>query len=184
MLAFGMKNQVAAFVQSVKNGTIPKIDPANTMFYFAGGLNDGARAEGFVRANIKSEIDTLYDLGARRFMVANLPTRIRVFAAAATRVNPGLLKVPDDVRAKHPDVRIALSQWGAFFDELIANPAQYGLTDTTNRCADRALPQAGRGVLRPRRALLLPRRPPLHRRPPRGRPEMLYRKPSRRLPSR
>jgi phospholipase/lecithinase/hemolysin len=42
------------------------------------------------------------------------------------------------VRATHPDIRIANSQWGSFFDEVIANPAKYGLTDTTTYCADRA----------------------------------------------
>jgi phospholipase/lecithinase/hemolysin len=136
-LGFGMKNQIESFVQQSKNGAIPKIDPAKTMFYFAGGLNDGRRPDGFVRTNIESEIDTLYDLGVRRFMVANLPTKISQFAAAGTRVNPELEKIPDEVRAKHPDIRIAISLWGFFFDEVISNPGKYGLTDTTTRCADR-----------------------------------------------
>lgn len=137
-LAFGMKNQIENFVQYLKSGAIPKIDPANTMFFFAGGLNDGRRPDGFVRTNIESDIETLYDLGARRFMVAILPTKIRQFAAAGTRVNPELEKIPDEVRAMHPDVRIANSNWGPFFDEVIANPAKYGFTDTTTYCADRA----------------------------------------------
>jgi phospholipase/lecithinase/hemolysin len=136
-LAFGMKNQVDTFVQYSKSGAIPKIDAEKTMFFFAGGLNDGGRAEGFVRANIESEIDTLYELGARRFMIANLPVKIPEFAKAGTRVNPELAKIPDEVRAKHADIRIAMSNWGSFFDEVIANPAKYGLTDTTARCADR-----------------------------------------------
>ena len=136
-LAFGMKNQIASFVQYTRSGAIPKIDPVNTMFFFAGGLNDGGRPEGFVRTNIEAEIDTLYEVGARRFMVANLPTMIPQFAAAGKRVTAELEKVPGEVRVKHPDVRIALSQWGSFFDEVIANPTKYGLTDTTTRCADR-----------------------------------------------
>src|SRR5580700_323546 len=36
ILAFGMKNQIEDFVQYAKSGAIPKIDPANTMFFFAG----------------------------------------------------------------------------------------------------------------------------------------------------
>jgi phospholipase/lecithinase/hemolysin len=107
------------------------------MFFFAGGLNDGRRPDGFVRTNIESEIDTLYDLGARRFMVAILPIRIPQFAAAGRRVNPELEKIPGEERAKHPDIRIALSQWGSFFDEVITNPAKYGLTDTAAPCSDR-----------------------------------------------
>ena len=93
-LGFGMKNQIENFVRYLKSGAIPKIDAANTMFFFAGGLNDGRRPDGFVRTNIESEIDTLYDLGARRFMVAILPTKIPQFAAAGRRVNPELEKIP------------------------------------------------------------------------------------------
>jgi len=137
-LGFGMKNQIDNFVQYSKDGSIPKIDPKNTMFFFAGGLNDGRRPEGFTRANIEAEIDTLYDLGARRFMVANLPTKIPGFAAAGMKINPDLEKIPEEERAKHPEIRIANSHWGSFFDEVLMNPAKYGLTDTTNACAQRA----------------------------------------------
>jgi hypothetical protein len=132
-----MKNQIESFVRYSKSGAIPKIDAANTMFFFAGGLNDGRRPDGFVRTNIESEIDALYDLGARRFMVAILPTKIPQFAAAGRRVNPELEKIPGEERAKHPDMRIANSQWGSFFDEVITNPAKFGLTDTATPCSDR-----------------------------------------------
>ena len=136
-LGVGMKNQIESFVRYAKAGAIPKIDAANTMFFFAGGLNDGSRPDGFVRANIESEIDTLYDLGARRFLVAILPIRIPSFAAAGRRVNPELEKIPAQERSRHPDIRIANSQWGSFFDEVITNPAKYGLTDTAQPCSDR-----------------------------------------------
>ena len=133
-----MKNQIENFVQFSKMGIIPKIDPAETMFFFAGGLNDGSTPDGFTRTNIESEIETLYGLGARRFMVAILPTRIPQFAAAGTRLNPELEKIPNEERAKHPDIRIANSQWGAFFDEVITSPQKYGFTNTTTLCAERA----------------------------------------------
>jgi cholinesterase len=140
-LGFGMKNQVDNFVEFSKNGFIPKIDPEKTMFFFAGGLNDGRSPDGFTRTNIESEIDTLYGLGARRFMVAILPAKILQFAAAGTRLNPELEKIPDEERAKHPEIRIANSQWGFYFDEVLTNPAKYGLRDATNRCAERAFRQ-------------------------------------------
>jgi phospholipase/lecithinase/hemolysin len=138
MFAFGMKNQVANFVQYSKSGSIPKIDPQNTMFYFAGGLNDGGQAEGVTRANIEAEIETLYELGARRFMVALLPVKIPAFAKSGAKGNLELSAIPEEERAKHPDIRIALSNWGPFFDEVITNPAKYGITDTTNECAKRS----------------------------------------------
>jgi phospholipase/lecithinase/hemolysin len=137
-LGFGMKNQVENFVQFSNLKSIPKIDPDNTMFFFAGGLNDGRLPDGFTRTNIESEIEMLYELGARRFMVALLPTKISGFAATGKKLNPELEKIPDEERVKHPDIRITNSQWGLFFDEVITNPAKYGFTDTTTACADRS----------------------------------------------
>jgi phospholipase/lecithinase/hemolysin len=139
MLGIGMKNQVDQFVAFTKTGDIPKFDPATTMFFFAGGLNDRGKPEGYTRTNIEAEIDELYDLGARRFTVALLPTKIPQFATAGTAFNPELAKIPAEELAKHPDIRIANSNWGLFMDQVIANPAQYGITDTTHPCAGRAI---------------------------------------------
>ena len=139
MLGIGMKNQVDNFVAFTKTKDIPPIDAANTMFFFAGGLNDRGKPDGYTRTNIEAEIDTLYDLGARRFMVALLPTKIPAFATAGEQFNTEIGKIPDQERRRHPDIRIANSRWGMFFDEVITNPAPYGLTDTTTPCASRAL---------------------------------------------
>jgi phospholipase/lecithinase/hemolysin len=137
MLGIGMKNQVDNFAAFTKTNDIPKIDPDNTMFFVAGGLNDRGKPDGTTRTSIEGEIDELYDLGARRFMVALLPTKIRQFASAGTMFNPELAKIPAEELAKHPDIRIANSNWGAFLDEVMTNPAKYGITDTTSPCAGR-----------------------------------------------
>jgi len=137
MLSIGMRNQVDNFVTFLKQNFIPPIDAANTMFFFAGGLNDRGKPAGYTRTNIEGEIDTLYAAGARRFMVALLPTKIPQFATAGEQFNPELALIPAEERAKHPDIRIANSNWGPFFDEVITNPAKYGLTDTTHPCAGR-----------------------------------------------
>jgi len=137
MLGIGMKNQVDNFVAFSRTGDIPKFDPGQTMFFFAGGLNDRGKPEGYTRTSIEAGIDTLYAFGARRFMVALLPTKIPQFATAGAMFNPDLAKVPAEELAKHPDIRIANSNWGLFFDEVIANPAKYGITDTTHPCAGR-----------------------------------------------
>ena len=139
MLSIGMKNQVEAFATFTKLEFIPKIAGESTMFFFAGGLNDRGKPEGFTRTNIEAEIDTLYDLGARRFTVALLPTKIPQFATAGEQFNPELSKIPDEERAKHPDIRIGLSNWGLFMDEIITHPVKYGITDTTHACAGRAI---------------------------------------------
>jgi phospholipase/lecithinase/hemolysin len=138
LLGRGMRNQVAEFTALVKDGTI-RFDPKQTMFYFAGGLNDRTLPEGATVSNIEGEIETLYGLGARRFMVALLPTRIPSFATAGTRFNPGLSQIPEEMRARHPDIQIANSNWGGFYDEVMEHPAKYGITDTSDTCAGRAL---------------------------------------------
>jgi phospholipase/lecithinase/hemolysin len=189
MLGIGMKNQVDNFVAFSKTKDIPPIDAANTMFFFAGGLNDrGAHLPGcpapvrmlrapaaqtpapagqapapaaqaspapvaqpqstaappagceqgsYTRTNIEDEIETLYAIGGRRFTVALLPTKIPQFASAGTMFNPELSKIPAEELAKHPDIHVAISNWGLFLDEVFTNPAKYGITDTKSPCAGR-----------------------------------------------
>jgi cholinesterase len=134
LFGLGMKNQVAEFAALVKSGEVT-FDPAKTMFFLAGGLNDRGSPEGYTKANLEAEIDTLYDLGARRFQVALLPTQIPVFATAGTQFNPGIAQVPLDERAKHPDIRIVNSIWGIAFDEVMTHPEKYGITDTKSTCS-------------------------------------------------
>lgn len=134
----GMRNQVDDFARLVQDGTI-KFDAKKTMFYFAGGLNDRSLPDGATVANIEGEIETLYGLGARRFLVALLPVKIPAFATAGTRFNPQLATIPAEMRARHPDIEIANSDWGLFYDEVIEHPAKYGLTDVTSTCAGRVL---------------------------------------------
>jgi phospholipase/lecithinase/hemolysin len=140
LFALGMKEQVEEFAALLHSGQI-KFDPANTMFFLAGGLNDRGTPAGYTRTNLEAEIDTLYALGARRFQVALLPTHIPAFASAGTEFNPEIRRIPEDERNRHPDIRIANSNWGPFFDEVITHPATYGLTDTTTPCA--GLPTIG-----------------------------------------
>jgi cholinesterase len=138
LLGRGMRNQVDDFAALVKAGKV-KFDPKTTMFFFAGGLNDRGTPDGYTVANLEGEIETLYGLGARRFMVALLPTKIPAFASAGTQFNPGLQKIPDEERARHADILIANSHWGEFFDEVMEHPGKYGITDTTTACAGRVL---------------------------------------------
>jgi cholinesterase len=136
LFALGMTNQVDQFAALVKSGEV-KFDPAQTMFFLAGGLNDRSSPDGYTRTNEEAEIDTLYALGARRFMVALLPTKIPAFATAGTQFNPEIALIPAEEKARHPVIRIATSNWGLFFDEVITHPEKYGITDTTTPCQPR-----------------------------------------------
>lgn len=141
LFALGMRNQVEEFAALLKSGKI-KFDPTQTVFFLAGGLNDRGMPTDYTRSNEEDEIDYLYSLGARRFMVALLPTHIPAFATAGTQFNPQLSRIPADERARHPDIRIANSNWGPFFDQVLTHPADYGLTDTTTPCAGTPSPTA------------------------------------------
>jgi phospholipase/lecithinase/hemolysin len=138
LLSVGMINQVQEFADLLHNGTI-QFDPAQTMFFLAGGLNDRNTPDGYTRTNLEQEIDTLYSLGARRFMVALLPVKIPQFDVPGTHLNPEIAKIPAEEQARHPGIRIALSDWGPFLDQVITHPAAYGLTNTTDACAGRIL---------------------------------------------
>jgi cholinesterase len=138
VLGLGMREQVDDFASLVKRHKI-KFDPKQTMFFFAGGLNDRSLPDGVTAANIEGEIATLYVLGARRFMVAVLPTQIPSFASAGQRFNSQLAEIPAAMRAKYQDIQISSSDWGRFFDEVMEHPEKYGITDTMNPCAGRVL---------------------------------------------
>ena len=138
LLSRGMRNQVDDFIALVKSGKV-KFDPQETMFYFAGGLNDRGTPDGYTVTNIEGEIESLYAIGARRFEVALLPEKIQPFATAGTQFNPLLRKIPADIKAAHADIRIANSDWGPDFDEVMVHPEKYGIHDVTNACAGRVL---------------------------------------------
>ncbi|MEZ2347646.1 SGNH/GDSL hydrolase family protein [Terriglobus sp. RCC_193] len=138
LLGRGMWNQVDDFATLVKAGDI-HFDAKQTMFFLLGGLNDRTLPAGQTRDHEAALIDTLYALGARRFMVALLPVKIPQFATAGERANAELTTLPQQMKSKYPDIQIALSNWGPFFDQAIMHPSQYGFTNTTDKCAGRAL---------------------------------------------
>jgi phospholipase/lecithinase/hemolysin len=121
----------------VKAGKV-KFDPATTLFFIAGGLNDGRITTAETVANEEAEMQTLYGLGARRFAVAILPEKVPGFDVTSIRLNPALAAIPAEMRPKLPGAEIYTSHWGAFFDEILIHPAKYGFTDTTHMCAGRA----------------------------------------------
>jgi phospholipase/lecithinase/hemolysin len=138
LLGYGMKNQVADFAAKVQTHAI-EFDPATTLFFIAGGLNDGRLPDGTTAINEKDEIRTLYGLGARRFVVANMPEAIPGFGITGKRLNPSLTLIPREMTAELKNIRISLSHWGLFFDQVLQSPEQYGLTNTTDACAGREI---------------------------------------------
>lgn len=137
LLGYGMINQVRDFAARVKSGDIA-FDPEKTLFFLAGGLNDGRRETTFTLANLRQQIQILRDLGGRHITIALLPTKIPQFAAVGLRLNPAYEQfVRDEARAGGVD--LWLNHWGAAFDEVMANPAAHGIVNTTSACAGRAI---------------------------------------------
>jgi phospholipase/lecithinase/hemolysin len=135
----GMKDEVAEFAKLVQTGKVV-FDPASTVFFLAGGLNDSELPTEETVGNLESEMQTLYDLGGRRFLLAVLPEKIPAFSGVAIRLNPALRKIPQAMRPKLAGAEIELSDWGGFFDEVMTHPARYGITNTTDPCAARPAP--------------------------------------------
>jgi phospholipase/lecithinase/hemolysin len=138
LLGYGMQNQVADFTAKVKAHEI-EFDPATTLFFLAGGLNDGRSPDGTTATNEKDQIRTLYGLGARRFAVALLTTAIPGFGVTGKRINPSLEKIPAELSGELKDAQIRLSDWGLFYDEVLLHPGDYGITNTTDACAGREI---------------------------------------------
>jgi len=138
LLGYGMRNQVADFTRQVKSGVI-HFDVDRTVFFIAGGLNDRDLPTATTVANLETEIREVYQDGGRYFLVALMPTRIAAFSAPAIRLNPALAMIPDELKATLPGAHLALSRWGEYFDNVMQNPAQFGITNVTDKCAGRAL---------------------------------------------
>ncbi len=138
LIGYGMKNQVQDFVGLVGSSGID-FNPTTTLFFIAGGLNDSRLEDGVTVTNEEELIRSLYKAGARRFAVALLTEKIPGFGKQGVRLNATLAKIPDDLKDELKDAQIYVSRWGLFYDELLTNPEKYGLTNTTDACAGRAI---------------------------------------------
>jgi cholinesterase len=138
LLGLGMHDQVADFVARVHTGSI-QFRPESTLFFIAGGLNDKRLPTETTVTNLETEVRMLYAVGGRRFLIALLPTAIPAFSQVGQRLDPAIARIPIDMTAALPGISIHLSHWGDFYDEVMHNPAKYGITDTTDACAGRAI---------------------------------------------
>lgn len=138
LLGYGMRNQVDDFLAGVRRGEI-SFDPKTTLFFLLGGLNDGKLPDGTTAANETEEIRALYGAGARHFAVALLTTEIPGFGITGRKVNPSLSAIPATLQSELPGATIRLSRWGMFFDAVLAHPERYGISNTTDACAGRAI---------------------------------------------
>lgn len=138
LLGVGMHNQVDQFRKLALGGTI-HFQPATTLFFIAGGLNDEKLSNRQTIANLTYVISTLYASGARNFMVALLPSTIPAFSNVGKRLNPSLRRLPSELMPELVGSRITISHWGSYFDDVLLHAGQYGFTNTALPCAGRAI---------------------------------------------
>jgi phospholipase/lecithinase/hemolysin len=151
----GIEAQVAAFAAAP-----PAFDPATALFVVWGGPNDffinpSAATASAAVGNISGEVSQLYAVGARNFLVPNMPDlSLAPFALALPAVqrdalhalsmgyNAGLASTLD-MLALFPAMNLTQYDTFAFLNAMTANPAAYGLTNVTDRCFDPMLGLCG-----------------------------------------
>jgi cholinesterase len=133
----GMLDQVEDFVRKVHEGQI-SFDPEHTLFFIAGGLNDKMYATALTMRNLKREITLLKDAGAYHISLALLPTQIANFAGQGERLNPAYRQLVSELQPRL-QIDLHLNNWGPYFDQIMENPASYGITNTSSRCAGRVI---------------------------------------------
>ena len=129
-----LTQQVAEFQNYVASNSVT-FNPNTTLFFLSGGLNDhNMITPAQANAATTAQVATLYSLGARLFEVALLPSLVPAFSDSANNLNPGFRALVPQLQAEFPDAVFGLSNWGPFFDDILANPTHYGITNTTDPC--------------------------------------------------
>ena len=135
-----LTQQVAEFQAYVQSGKLT-FDPNSSLFFLLGGLNDHTRAtQAQVGAATLAQVTSLYALGARYFEIALLPSLVPAFTDSAVNLNPEYRVLVPQLQALFPSATFKLSNWGTYYDDILANPQKYGITNTTDAC------QTGFGV--------------------------------------
>jgi hypothetical protein len=101
LLGRGMENQVLDFRRRIESGAI-RFDPERTLFFVAGGINDGALPTQTSVKNLENELQWLYTAGGRYFLLALLPTKIPLLSKVGVRLNSAFQMIPDAMRARVP----------------------------------------------------------------------------------
>ena len=131
-----LTGQVNTLVSLVQAGAA-SFDPASTLFFLSGGLNDSDPAlVSAVTAAYREQVADLVDLGARHIQIALLPREVPDFTISADSLNPAFRALVPELDAQYADVSVTLSNWGPYYDDIIVNPDAYGFTNVTEPCRE------------------------------------------------
>ena len=136
LLGYGMVNQVRDFAARVKSGEIA-FDPQTTLFFLAGGLNDGRRETATTLANLRRSSRCFASSAGGTSPIALLPTKIPQFAAVGLRLNPAYEPfVPEEAADR---LRSVAEPLGRRVRRRDGASGAYGIANTTSACAGRAI---------------------------------------------
>ncbi|MCV6615015.1 MAG: SGNH/GDSL hydrolase family protein, partial [Cellvibrionaceae bacterium] len=130
-----LTNQVNNFSQLVGNGSA-SFDSDDTLFFLAGGLNDRTTNPNNVINGYKQQVAELVSLGARFIEITLLPSEIPPFLVSADKFNDLYANLVAELNALYSHVSITLSDWGTYFDDIILNPSDYGMSNVTDAYLD------------------------------------------------
>lgn len=128
-----LTNQVDNYVNLVETGEA-SFDPASTLFFLSGGLNDHLEPAENVTSAYREQVADLVDLGARYVQIAILPRLVPPFEDSADNLNPAYQALVPELDTTYPGVSVTLSNWGYYYDDIIEDPASYGFTNVTDPC--------------------------------------------------
>ena len=154
----GMKQQVKWFVEDHREAG--KTADSDALYIISGGRNDysdeNPNPEDIVN-NIELEIESLYEIGARNFLVSNLPDLGKIpatpveltdtFSGYTQTHNELLEQTTEELRDELTGANIVILDFNTLFDEMLENPQDYDLTNVSDPYLDPSLePTAGANV--------------------------------------
>ena len=149
----GVLNQVADFQARLAAGKV-QFDPSSSLFVLSVGINDviggvlggvsAAQIVSTATANIRSEVATLAAAGARYIAITTIPEVGQTPVGPASGQGAALTAASDALNSAYEALPGPLSfstgadvfnlDQGGYVDDLIANPAVYGLSNSTTPC--------------------------------------------------
>ena len=131
-----LSNQVIAYTDLVNSGAA-SFDASSTLFFLAGGLNDHRAPPGPIANAVRKQVSDLVALGANYIQLALLPEAIPEFRDSADNLNPVYRSLVTELSQTYGEISITLSNWGTYYDDIIAEPVTYGFSNVTDSCTQR-----------------------------------------------
>lgn len=143
----GIQQQVEWFIEDHQEAE--KVADSEALYIISGGRNDYSDDNPVpedIVDNISEEIESLYEIGARDFLVSNLPDLGEIPATPAeladsfsgyTQTHNDLLEqTTEELKDSLTGANIVILDFDALYDDVLSNPSDYDLTNVTDPYLD------------------------------------------------